>query len=193
MSTRPDTAKPMSAICNPPNASIERWRRFSVRDAGVLVTAWCIGLVCATQLDKDAPPGQRLTDAEYLLWGFCIGGVLASAFVFFWQRDVERRTVPLSLGEWLAFYPIAALALGTTVFLVVLCLTIVFNAEPPFFAIGIAVIAVVHYGVGLIALALLFVPSGRLACPWAHRLGCWNAILSVVCVLLYTYCSGRGS
>ncbi len=151
----------------------------------MLVTAWCVGLVCLTQLTKDAAPGGRLTDVECLLWSFCIGGVLASAFVFFWQRDVELRDTPLSLGEWLAFYPIAALALGTTVFLVGLCVTVVFNSVAAL-AIGMAVVAAVHYGVGVTALALLFVPSSRLACPWTHRLGCWNAILSAVCVLLYT-------
>jgi hypothetical protein len=54
------------------------------------------------------------------------------------------------------------------------------------FVVGALGLAVVHYGFGALALVLLFRKPPETACPWTHRLGCWNVILSVVCFLLHT-------
>jgi hypothetical protein len=179
----------MSTMTEPIDAAIEPWRQFTLRDAFVLVGGWCAGFAVAAQQQRAENlldhRWRRATDIEWLLWGFLVGGVLAAACLFRLQRAVAGRPTRLSFGEGLAFYPVVALAVSTMLLLILFAIGIFFDGGL-LFEIGVIVLAVLHYGFGVLALVLLFAPPPRTACPWTHRLGCWNAILSVVCFLLHT-------
>ncbi len=162
----------------------DRWRRFTILDASILVASAAVGLALVR-----AWPGSdhewlwgRYQTAVFLFSALAVGSVLASGPTLLIQRRLRSRTEPLTLGE--IFWGLSA---ALWIVVPILCWILI----PVIGNLALLLVTGLIGLQGLIALIAagqlldaVFDRSRRVPSAWTNRFG------QVACVLSGIYAVG---